>query len=640
MRPKRDPVPRARDSWIWLGGIALLGVLGAGVTGAAVVLWENIDIRQLVPQLTAAAPGRLPAPEPAVPAARDRRAFDAVVFSSPRNEGFFPDSGYYASALEAWRDVVRSAGGVVREATSAAELREADADVIVLAEAPCLSSAEVAAVQAHLRAGGGIVANWAVGARDEECGWRGWGTVAQLTGADDVRELPPRDGLFLTVPADVPLSVGLDPGTRIELRPDPSIALRVSGPRVYWSDWALNPAPDESGGGADVAAAASRAPGGGRTAWFGLRLGQAVTPSDSLHLQRLVENGVLWAAGAPTAAPAAWPDGDRAALVFAFDVEDQPRTALDVAEVLREEELPATFFAVSQIVQGDAELAATLASVGEVGTQTSDHTPLLGLTPQDQRFRLRRAWSDIESWTGTGPAGLHTPEETFDENTLEAWQLAGGTYLVANNEARSASPEVYRLDDGDVMLLPRILKDDYNLIVQDRVIRASVLSQAFVADTRKLHAIGGLAIVAGHSQIMRAGPRLEAIRAVATAAREQGDWWIARANDVADWWSARSEVRVAFVPREETVYLGDALEAADVSDILVSAPAEHGVGGLWIDVVLPRGSGSTVPLVDGQSVEFEAVDWGLRVPVRTLAAADTARISFAVVVDPPSAGRR
>jgi peptidoglycan/xylan/chitin deacetylase (PgdA/CDA1 family) len=635
MRPRRDPVPRARDSWIWLGGIALLGVLGAGVTAAAVVLWENIDIRQLVPSLTAAAPGRIPLPEPAQPAAREPGTFGAVVFSSSRNGTFFPDPSFYAAALEAWRDAVREAGGVVREATSGAELREVGpGDVIVLVEAPCLSSGEIAAVHAHLRAGGGVVTNWAVGARDEACAWRGWSTVAELTGAEDVREVAERDGLFLTVPGGVALSAGMDPGTRIELRPDPAIALRVSGPRVYWSDWALNPAPDESGGGADAAATAWRTPEGGRVAWFGLRLGQAVGPSDSLRLQRLVQNGVLWAAGTPSATTGAWPDGERAALVFAFDVEDQPRSALDVAAVMRDEALPATFFAVSQLVQDDAELATTLATIGEVGTQTSDHTPLLGLTPQDQRFRLRRAWSDVEAWTGAGPAGLHPPEETFDQATLEAWQLAGGTYLVANNQARSASPEVHRSDEGAVVLLPRISRDDYNLIVQDRVIRASVLAQAFVADTRKLHAIGGLAVVAGHSQIMRAGPRLDAIRAVAAATREQGGWWIARGGDVADWWSARSEVRLTFVARQETPYLGEALEPAAVSDILVAAPGERGVSGLWIDVVLPRGSSTTLPLVDGEPVQFEAADWGLRVPVRDLAAADTARISFAVVVDP------
>lgn len=637
MRPKRDPVPRARDAWVWLGGLALLGILGGGVTAAAVVLWENIDIRQLVPQLTAA-PSRLPLPEPATSAARDNETFDAVFFNSARNEAFFPEAGYYGAALDAWRSVVRDVGGVVRDAGSVAELRESGPDdVLVLVEAPCLTREELDAVHAHLRAGGGVVANWAFGARDEACAWRGWQALAELTGAEDVRELPAREGLFLTVPAGVALAAGFDPGSRVELRPDPSLALRLPGPRVYWSDWALNPAPDESGGAADAAAVTSRTPEGGRVAWFGLRHGQAVTATDSLRLRRLLENGVLWAAGTARAAPSAWPEGRRASLVFTLDVEDASRNAIDMAALLRGREVPGTFFAVSQLVAEDAELAAALLAAGEVGTQTSDHTPVSGLTPQDQRFRLRRAWAEIEAWTGAPPSGLHPPEESFDANTLAAWQLAGGRYLLAANEARSASPEVHTTPDGVLVLLPRILKDDYNLIVQDRVIRASSLERALLDDVRKMHAIGGVAIVAGHTQIMRPGPRLDAIGTVADSAKAQGDWWIARADDVADWWLARAGTRLTFVPRGGAGPLGEGFEPARVSDVLVEAPLDRGVDGLWVDLVLPRGSASMLPVVNGRSVDFASTEWGMRVPVPALAPGDTARISLFIATTPEPA---
>jgi peptidoglycan/xylan/chitin deacetylase (PgdA/CDA1 family) len=639
MRPRRDPVPRARDAWVWLGGIALLGVIGGGVTAAAVALWENIDIRQLVPQLAAAAPGRIPIAEPPPAAPHDGQSFDAVVFNSARNQAFFPDDGYYEGALEAWRSLARGVGGVVREAGTAAQLRDADADdVLVLVEAPCLSGDELAAVRAHLRAGGGVVANWAVGARDEECEWLGWDNVAELTGAEDVRELPSRDALFLTVPGGVPLSVGLDAGSRIELRPDPSLALRVSGPRVYWSDWALNPAPDEDGAGADVAAVAIRRETGGRIAWFGLRHDQAVTATDGLRLQRLFENGILWAAGAARATPAAWPGAQRAALVFTLDVEDEYRNATAMADLLRERGVSGSFFVVSQLVSSDAALASALTRAGEVGSQTSDHAPVAGLTAQDQRFRLRRAWTEVEEWTGVAPSGLHPPEETFDTLTLEAWQLAGGGYIVATNEARSASPEVHTTPGGSVVLLPRILRDDYNLIVQERVMRSASLERAFLSDIHKMHAIGGLAIVAGHTQIMRPGARLAAVGAVADSARAQGDWWIARADEVADWWLARARTRVTFVPRE-TLDLGEELAPTPISDILVEAPMDRGVDGLWVDVVLPHGSASVLPLVDGRSVDFAATDWGVRVPVPLLPPGGTARISLVTLAAEGTAAR-
>lgn len=630
MPPKRDPVPRAKDAWVWLGGILMLGVLGAGFVVAAVMLWENVDIRRLTPGLVVAGP--LPEPLAPAPAAVQDLGFAAVVFNSARNRTYFPDPTYYDGELARWRDLVSEAGGTLRDATDAQQLRTLAADeVLLLVEAPCLSPAEAAAVRAHVARGGSLVSNWAVGVRDASCAWRGWATLLDLTDAADVRELPSREGLFMTVPGGIGLSAGIDPGTRIELRPDPSIALRMTGQSVYWSDWALNPAPDEAGFGADVAAITARTPEGGRTAWFGLRLGQPATPADSVHLRRLVQNGVRWAAGVATASAAAWPGGARAALVFSLDVEDQPRNALDAAALFEAEELPATFYVVSRLVGDDEELANVLARVGEVGSHTSDHARLGGLTGQDQAVRLRRSWSDVERWTGTGPSGLRPPEEAFDSLTLGAWQAAGGRYLLARNESRSASPEIHRARDGVVVVLPRLLKDDYNVVVQDHAIRAERIGEAFVQGTRKMRAIGGVAVVAGHTQIMLSGRRLDAFRAVADTARAQGDWWIARADEVAEWWRARAEVRVSFV-EPDTLRREASVARTGLPDILVQAGAEPPTGSVWIDVVLPRAAGSTIPLVDGRSVEFEATDWGLRVPVGSLAAGDERRVSIVLVV--------
>ena len=467
MRPTRDPVPRARAAGHWLGGILLLGFLGAAVVSAAVLLWENLDVRQLGPTVVID-PGPLPSPEKPIPPGIQNRRFSARVFRSSRNQAFFPDPSHYPEAVARWRWLTESAGGEVTEIGSVEELGELEPpDLLVMPEAPCLSTREVAAVRAHLEAGGSLVSNWAVGARDQDCEWRGWQTVAELTDAGDVRELAVREALFLTVPVGTPLSPGLDPGTRIELRPSPSLALQLPGPRVYWSDWALNPAPDESGGGADVAATVPRTESGGHTAWFGFQLSQAATPGDSARLDRLVQNGILWAAGLPVASAAPWPEGKRAALLVVEDVEAEFQNAAAMADLLGEMEFPGTFYVVSQLVIDDSDLAEALSSVGEVGSHTSDHKPLAGLTLEDQQLRLRRGWGEVQGWTGTGPAGLRPPEETFDSNTLRAWLEAGGGYVLAGNQARSGSPEIYRLGREHMVLLPRLMMDDYNVFVQE-----------------------------------------------------------------------------------------------------------------------------------------------------------------------------
>jgi len=630
MRPDRDLVPRAKEAWLWLSGILLLGVLGAGATAAAALLWENIDIRQLTPGLAEIA-GPPPEPDMPTPPAVAAFPFDAVLFVSPRNGEFLTDTTFYAGELDRWRHLVADVGGRVRIAQTAGDLRGlSSTDLLLMPEAPCLTTGERAAVSRHVGTGGSLVANWAIGARDEDCGWRGWETLLDLTGADDVRELPSRQALYLTVPAGLSLSPGVDPGTRVELRSDRSLALKVPGPHVYWSDWALNPEPDSEGAGADAAMSTTERDEGGRVAWFGLRLGQAATPRDSVLVERVVQNGVLWAAGLPTVAPSPWPDAARAAIVFTVDVEMEHRNALGVAEVLAAQGLTASFFAVSQIVREDGELAEALARVGEVGTQTVDHTPIAGLTPQEQGLRLQRAADEIERWTGIAPAGLHPPEEAHDAASLAAWKLAGGRYILGGTEARSGSPELHTVLGGSMVVLPRVIKDDYGVFVHDGAVRAKRLSDAYVMGAHKMRAIGGLAVIAGHTQIMSRGTRLDAFRVVADSARSQGDWWITRADHVAEWWSARGEVRLSWSDPAPLPAL-DGIQASELPDLLVHGPRAE-MRGLWIDVVVP-GSDRLLPLVDGETVEFKTTDWGLQVPVGILRPGEPRRIAFVRVED-------
>ncbi len=639
MQQGREPVPRVKAAGHWLGGILLLGLLAGGVVAAAVLLWENLDVGQLAPALTPE-PGPLPDPELPVPPGIQSGGFSVVVFNHQRNQSFFPDEAYHARVLGRWRALIEELGGEIREVAALSGLnRLQPGDLLVVPEAPCLSGSEVAAIQAHVDAGGGLVSNWAVGARDEECEWRGWGTVAELTGAEDVRELATRDALYLTVPAGMALSPGLDPGTRIELRPEPSLALNLPGPRVYWSDWALNPAPDESGGAADVAATTLKHEGGGRAAWFGFQLAQAATPRDSLKLDRLVKNGILWAAGRTQASLAPWPHGLRAALLLIEDVEAEYQNATAMADLLADMKLPGTFFAVSQLVLEEGDLGRALAEVGEVGSQTSDHNPVAGLSFQDQSVRLRRSWTEIRNWTGEAPAGLRPPEEAFDVNTLRAWKQAGGSYVLAVNQARSGSPELHRLGGGEpVVLLPRLLKDDYNVFVQEGALRVDDLSEAFLAGMEKLRAIGGLAVVAVHTQIVGSGRRLGAVRQAAEAAISDGDWWITDAKNAADWWRTRSRVRITLLASGSFSQEVDSLvgpsgppgsEPPDqLPDVLVEGPLNEGISGLWIDVVIPAGTAGITPAVDGIPVSYNLTKWGARIPIGDLSPGESRTISF------------
>jgi peptidoglycan/xylan/chitin deacetylase (PgdA/CDA1 family) len=603
MPPRQDPVPRARAAAQWLGGLMLLGFLGAGVVAAAAALWENVDVQSLARRAAAVTDAPPPPPPDGPgPVASAGGAPAVALFESAASARYFPDSGFYRASLSRWEALLIEAAGRPVRVRDAAGVAALPAGALLVApESVCLSDAEIAAFRRHLSSGGGLVLSWATAARDGACRWRGWEPLRSLTGALDLAEYPAEPALFLAVPAGLPLSPGIPPGGRIELYPEPHLALQTPGPHPYWSDWALN-APRGEGPIPDAAAVLHEPDTGGRVAWFGFRERQAVGERDVERVRRLLRNGVRWAAGTTVAEISTWPGGKRGALLVAQDVETGFENAAALARLLREREARGTFFAVSRMALDHPAIADSLRGAGEVASQTADHAPTAGLPLEEQQVRLGRSIRELEAWSGQEVTGLRPPEERFDEATLRAWRRAGGRYVAAVNDARSAAPEIYRTPDGSVALLPRLIKDDYNVFVQDGARRTDRLRSAWLEGMRKVEALGGLAYLSLHTQIAGTPDRVDVVGEVLdSAATRPGGWWVAPGAAIASWWMARDEARLELEARGDTLALR------------IRAPAA-GLRDAWIDLYLPGGT-ELRPHRDGLALAWAPTEWGIRFPV-------------------------
>jgi len=51
---------------------------------------------------------------------------------------------------------------------------------------------------------------------------------------------------------------------------------------------------------------------------------------------------------------------------------------------------------------------------------------------------------------------------------------------MAVNQGRSASPEIHAWQDRTLVVIPRLMKDDYNVFVQEGAIRTERLTEAFL----------------------------------------------------------------------------------------------------------------------------------------------------------------
>jgi peptidoglycan/xylan/chitin deacetylase (PgdA/CDA1 family) len=300
------------------------------------------------------------------------------------------------------------------------------------------------------------------------------------------------------------------------------------------------------------------------------------------------------------------------------DVESHFANALSLARVAKEKAVPATFFVVSQLAAEYPDMADSLAEAGEIGSHSSDHAVIADRAYIDQRARLSRSQAEIRGWAGAPVFGLRPPEERFDETTLRAWGWNGGSYIVGVNEARAGSPEVFDTPDGKIVLLPRIIKDDYNVFVQDGAMRSRRLTEAYLAGMAKINALGALAVVSLRTQVAGEPGRIQLVADVIDSARAQGDWWFASGSEMATWWLARWE---------------SSLAVAEVDDgrlqVLVQADASLGLDGAWLEVFLPGVPEDWIPRQRGVLMRHERTEWGIRIPLSDIAPGEASQIELA-----------
>jgi peptidoglycan/xylan/chitin deacetylase (PgdA/CDA1 family) len=624
MSPPPDPTPRARNPWGWLAGVLILGLLAGGVVAMAMVLWDRIDM-QAITRSPVSATGPAPIATPPAPASRPQVAFPAYVFHSEASRGYFPEEDFYEERKSEWRAVAEGMGATVSLVEGVDDLREIEGEgVVVAAAAICLTNGEVEALTRHLLAGGGLIINWAFGARDGDCEWQGWDRLLEVTGAREVRELEERPGLYLTIPDSSPLSQGIEPAARVELRWDAPVALATEGPRVYWSDWAMNPAPAEGTSATDGAAHLREVDGGGRLAWFGFHGVEGRGLPDEDRIETLFRNALGWTAQLPSAEIRAWPHGHGSAVTITQQAGWEFSNVANLAEAVADLDLPATFFVASRMALDYPELGHVLAEAGEVASRSVDDQPVVGLPLDEQRTRLRQSISHIQGWVGEAPLGLRPPEEAYDATILQAWRSEGGQYVVGVGNGRTGSPELHDTEAGPIVVLPRVTKDDYNILVQDRVLGQDAVVREFNQGLTKIQILGGLSILTTHSQLAGQSRHMGAIRRVLEGIRADENAWVATAGEVAEWTLARRSATVAINSWDPDHQL----------EIQVEAPDDRGLSGAWVEVVLPGDLHEWEAEIDGQRVEFAPTAWGIAVPVGPVPAGQFQTLAVTRVQEP------
>jgi len=513
------------------------------------------------------------------------------------------NAGYYLDLQKKWEATLRDANidyRVIadRDLTPGMASRFSAA---VLPSTQCLGENQRKALSEAVAAGMGMIASGALGTRDEDCNWRGWEYLTEMTGLRSPDAVTPSTPLEVAFRGQRYFSTNLPAGFALGLGPQEVVQGVADQPDAYWSDWKLRPA--KGGSPANVAMAVHGMLGRGRVAWFGFSETGAAE-SGQKELDAFLKESVRWIARQPLAVVGDWPNQKQSAVLIAEDVND-PGSAMSSAILMQNEGAPATFFCNSSARSMPA-LLKRLESAGEIATSGDSTDPFGEQQAAVQTGRLMRVKRELEmADPSIQIAGFFPPDGSMNQFTAPSLLNAGYRYYFDSAEAHSATPELSESGATSGFLpakkqqLARIYmtaSDDFSVIADYRgpTPWGDDLANGFLQDFQRMAYVGGLYPLVFRSDLLGAPDNLHVLKTILHGIKSQPAW-IARGGDLVSWWESRQALRVD-VRRLNSHRVRVAITNTgqqDVSDASVYVflpyrPRKYSVSSALLSLKLPR----------------------------------------------------
>lgn len=474
---------------------------------------------------------------------------EVVLVQSDTTRAFFhAHGGDYDRLLAPWRAFFARRGIQARELSAEKLALVERPGVLVLASTVALADAERKAIAARLAQGWSVLGTWAVGVRDGNGEWTGYGFIEQLFAAEVAPDLAPgKDEQFLLPYGETPLTHALPAGKRIYLmrNDEPFLRVRARHAAARFGSWMR----EATQPGALLGAVAFDERAGARRAFFGFA--ETAWSSAQADVDALIGGTLDWLARKPVLVKGTWPHPHQAALLLEMDTEDKFDNSLRFAQLLERHGIRGTFYSLTSEGLKFPKVVKRLASRHEMAYHAEIHVGFakLGDTEQDARLRemvrqMSQLIPDVSRATG-----FRAPLEQYDATTEKLLRARGLRHHAASPASRddalpgfsSAEPAVS--PDEALVVLPRTWLDDINLF-STGLLKALPAEKTLLSSLEDTLAMRGFGLLSLHTQNFYAGSPLERATPVLLkrAAGHGKLVWTAPGEEIADWWRDRAAV--------------------------------------------------------------------------------------------------
>lgn len=504
-----------------------------------------------------------------------------LIYASSATRDYYAAVGIDASFhTRAWEDLLRKNAIDYELLTSIDQLEGRASTVLVLASSVALSDREKQAIIGFQGRGGGVLASWLSGVRDERGTWRGFGFMesalgAKILGTTETDE----DDTFLILHGDSPVSHHAPAGMRMWMeRVNEWYPLRLEGRNIAANvmDWSRTLSAEKQS--ATIVFDEREQPSGksSRTVVLGFPERLWVS-ADAQVLEPQVLDALMWALRQPSAYLSSWPAPYTSALVVAIDVADTMSDTDDrFGKLAVELGGHATYFILTEHAKQAADLLKKIVADGHEVAFLGDRFE--GYKDQSTGVQTKRIDSMLhemkESGIDIGPlAGFHPPSGSYDKTTERLISAKGFGYLVGGLEStESRLPAKGATPSGtNMVVLPNTQSDLEDLITDGDAVGGLKL---FLRDLDLTDKMAGISIIriANRSAVTDA----QFAEISSHLKSKQPRIWLSPASNIAQWWreheKVKSKIDTTTQPARLTVTIDGDLPLRNAATVWVNLP--------------------------------------------------------------------
>jgi peptidoglycan/xylan/chitin deacetylase (PgdA/CDA1 family) len=429
-------------------------------------------------------------------------------------------------------------------------------DLLVLPGSKSLSDKELIEIKKYLDKGGSVFATSGTASYSDNGKWRGWDFFSEVFGLNFTKEINNNELTKLhTLRGNFPITANIPTGYSLRVGTwDRPISVEVMDPRTTQVSFWYNFKSDSGLVRENIKKSAGIVTGtygSGRFVWMGFEINSVIgSQEDYVYFEKLFDNSIKWLTYKPIAFAKDWPAGYNAAAMIAPIVDKDPANIENLLNVLKSENVKATFFISPKQAKLNRDLIRSLTRYGEIssmvdiGYLNSVNDTINSLNDYDTQVqKFKDAKSVLEDITGQKVDGALPYYGLFDQNTLKALINDGYSYVITDSLTDRSVPRNITIDNKNLSVMTKTARDDYEVIRDFGLTDPEYQYYTYQEDMDRILFEGGMYLFKMHTEYQCAAANINVVKQVIDDLKKK-DFWIATGDEIENWYAKKSAVEI------------------------------------------------------------------------------------------------